>query len=243
MNEYKNLSITITTDYLSKYPHLAADGAKTRKEQIANIENAYSKEISPNIQTTKPDYLVSELLEHLYGYPKEKRNCYQEQYNRQKQTEMMIGKLLERYIINVGKDYDWVFTGECIKAVDFLKKDGVNWEPWQIKNSDNTENSSAKDIRTGTKIQKWFRRFSKPKVIEPKIKKDGTLSKIGFHPNYLEEFERRRKTNDITPFQTPQFNWENFPDTNIKQIASEQGFKDFIFNYFAGKTIFGNVSN
>jgi hypothetical protein len=241
MIKLKNLSIKVTTDYLKKYPTAAADGAKTKKEQIANIENAYSKVISPNIQTTKPDYLVSELLEHLYGYPKEKRNCYQEQYNRQKQTEMMIGELLERYIINVGKDYDWVFTGECIKAVDFLKKDGVNWEPWQIKNSDNTENSSAKDIRTGTKIQKWFRRFSKPRVIEPKIKKDGTLNKIGFSPNYLEEFERRRETNDTTPFQTPLHNWENFPDANIKKIVSEQGFKDFIFDYFKGKTIFGDV--
>ena len=73
MIKLKNLSIKVTTDYLKKYPTAAADGAKTKKEQIANIENAYSKVISPNIQTTKPDYLVSELLEHLYGYPKEKR--------------------------------------------------------------------------------------------------------------------------------------------------------------------------
>ena len=238
--ELQDLSIQVTTDYLEELPKATADGAKTKAEQITNIENAYSKVIKPNIQTTKPDYLVSELLEHLHQYPKEKRDFYQEQYNRQKQTEMMIGEFLERYIINVGKDYGWVFTGECIDKVDFLKMDGEFWEPWQIKNSDNSENSSAKDVRTGTKIKHWFRRFSAPRVIKPKLKKDGTLSKTGFSPNYLEEFEKRRKTNDITPFHTPQFSWENFPDKNMKKITSERDFKDFIFDYFDGKTIFNN---
>ena len=32
----------------------------------------------------------------------------------------------------------------------------------QVKNRDNTENSSSSAIRNGTEIQKWFRTFSKP---------------------------------------------------------------------------------
>ena len=155
---------------------------------------------------------------------------------------MMIGQLLERYIINAAKDYGWIFTAECVKAVDFLKKEENNWIPLQIKNSDNTENSSASAIRNGTKIQKWFRRFSIPRVIDPKFKKDGTLSKVVF-TKYPEEFKRRSEANDTTPFLTPEFNWENFPDHEVKKIVSEHRFKQFIYDYLTGKTIFGTVSN
>jgi len=34
----------------------------------------------------------------------------------------------------------------------------------QIKNSDNSENSSSKKVRKGTPIKMWFRRFSKKYV-------------------------------------------------------------------------------
>ena len=84
--ELENLSIQTTTNYLEQYPEDAASGAKTEEKQISLIKNAYLKKILPNKQTTKPDYLVSELLEHLYQYPKEKRDFYQKQYNQQKQT-------------------------------------------------------------------------------------------------------------------------------------------------------------
>jgi hypothetical protein len=38
-------------------------------------------------------------------------------------------------------------------------KDG--WYALQIKNRDNSENSSSKAVRDNTDIQKWFRTFSK----------------------------------------------------------------------------------
>ena len=37
----------------------------------------------------------------------------------------------------------------------------INWKMLQVKNSDNSENSSSKKIREGTQIKHWFRRFSK----------------------------------------------------------------------------------
>lgn len=36
------------------------------------------------------------------------------------------------------------------------------WEAVQVKNRDNTENSSSSAIRQGTTIEKWFRTYSKP---------------------------------------------------------------------------------
>lgn len=62
-------------------------------------------------------------------------------------------------------DDDWVWcAGEVVKAVDFIrpsKQAGVDWESLQIKNRDNSENSSSSAIRNGTDIKKWYRTVSK----------------------------------------------------------------------------------
>jgi hypothetical protein len=49
-----------------------------------------------------------------------------------------------------------------VKHVDFVKKkpDGT-WQMLQIKNRDNSENSSSKAIRVGTDIKHWYRSFSR----------------------------------------------------------------------------------
>lgn len=51
-----------------------------------------------------------------------------------------------------------------VKAVDFIKPPDMaagNWRLLQIKNRDNSENSSSSAIRIGTHIEKWHRTFSK----------------------------------------------------------------------------------
>ena len=47
---------------------------------------------------------------------------------------------------------------------------------------------------------------------------------------------------DKTLFHTLEFNWEKFPDQEVKKNVSEHGFKEFIYDYLTGKTIFGTVS-
>ena len=50
------------------------------------------------------------------------------------------------------------------KAVDFIKppiSPTADWQLLQVKNRDNSENSSSSAIRIGTKIEKWHRTFSK----------------------------------------------------------------------------------
>ena len=180
-----NFSKELTTEYLGQYPDEASRYCKTREKQILNIEKHFSKEISPKDRTTKPDYLTSKMLESVYNHKELERDRIQEHYNDQKQAEMMIGELLERYIYSKGKKYGWAFTGSCIKSVDFIKKDKKGkWTTLQVKNSDNTENSSSSKVRDATTIQKWVRRNSKKgttlwaKFPDPELQKQ--LTEKGF---------------------------------------------------------------
>ncbi len=223
--DLKNFSIELTTEYLEKYPDNASRYCKKEIDQIKNIENAFNKKIAPNTPTTKPDELVSEILEFLFEYKIEDRKQIQNQYSNQKQVEMMVGELLERYIAKEGINFGWAFTAECIKAVDFIKKDGDDWIKLQIKASDNTENSSAKLVRDKTPIKHWFRRFSSPKKKIPKLKKNGELSKKGLTP---EEYKKCLESKDYSAFTQPDYNWNNFPDEDLIKVLSEDGFRNFI---------------
>lgn len=224
-DKYLKLSIDLTTKYLEEYPENASRYCKTKEKQIANIKKNFNKIIAPNEPTTKPDILVSRILESLFDHELSRREKIQKQYNDQKQTEMMIGELLERYISQKGQVFGWAFSGECIKAVDFIKKDGDQWIKLQIKTSDNTENSSAKAIRDDTPIKKWFRRFSSPQTKTPVLKKNGKLSKKGLTD---EEYQERLISGDLSTFTQPDYNWDNFPDDDLKKVLSEEGFIKFI---------------
>lgn len=74
-------------------------------------------------------------------------------------AENIGGSLLEEYLAVNLTGFGWYCCwGETMKSIDFVDKDG---RLLQVKNSDNTENSSSKTVRDGTKIEHWFRRFSK----------------------------------------------------------------------------------
>ena len=159
----KNLethSVRLTLQFLEEFPDQASKKCKTKEKQIANINKSLNDNILPNKRTTVVDNLTSELLEMVFKHKKIDREKIQNNYNDQKQMEMMIGKLLERYIATIGQKYGWAFTGECIKSVDFIKKEDACWTTLQVKNSDNTENSSSQSVREGTTILKWVRRNS-----------------------------------------------------------------------------------
>jgi len=72
--------------------------------------------------------------------------------------ENLVGDLLEEYLSERLKPFGWYCAwGSTIDAVDFCNKKG---ELLQVKNSDNSENSSSSRVRSGTKINKWSRRKS-----------------------------------------------------------------------------------
>ncbi|MBO1436941.1 SinI family restriction endonuclease [Meiothermus sp. CFH 77666] len=75
-------------------------------------------------------------------------------------AENLLGELLERYIANRLEPHGWVWcAGNVVRSVDFLSQDLSI--ALQIKNRDNSENSSSSAIRDGTNIQKWFRIYSR----------------------------------------------------------------------------------
>ncbi len=79
-------------------------------------------------------------------------------------AENMVGDLLERYLASVLEPMDWIWcSGSIVKAVDFVRppaRTGETWRLLQVKNRDNSENSSSSAIRIGTSIEKWHRTFS-----------------------------------------------------------------------------------
>lgn len=112
---------------------------------------------------TKPDEVVALVLRIVYGYPKDKTESMKLEHQHAMSAENIVGALLERYIASVMESHNWVWcAGDIIKAIDFLhlKTDG-KWIVLQVKNRNNTENSSSSAIRNGTEIQKWFRSFAK----------------------------------------------------------------------------------
>lgn len=75
-------------------------------------------------------------------------------------VEGSIGYLLEKYIDSKVTDGKWIWcAGSMVKSTDFIKKTDSGWLQLQIKNRNNTENSSSSAIRTGTNIKMWFRFF------------------------------------------------------------------------------------
>ena len=81
-----------------------------------------------------------------------------EGHSLQMSIENIIGDLLEEYLSIKLCDYNWVCCwGSSIDAVDFCNSKG---ELLQIKNSDNSENSSSSRVRNGTEIKKLSRRKS-----------------------------------------------------------------------------------
>lgn len=120
------------------------------------------KTISPKTPKTVPDQMVSELLCIYFNYPRERLNEMKREHQDAMAAENMVGILLEEYIDSISKNYGWVHcAGELVKKVDFIKYQDNKWKLLQIKNRDNSENSSSSAIRNGTDIQKWFRTFSK----------------------------------------------------------------------------------
>ena len=152
-------------DYLKAHPQ---DWAYAKRSELTlqNIRSDICKffETDPQISPpgTVPDELVAEVLEVLCDADPNSRHTIQKQYNQQKQVEQKIlGMFLELYILKHSFNFGWVQTGNCIRGTDMIKKnaDG-SWFKLQIKNSDNTTNSSSAGFIADKAIT-WRRRNSK----------------------------------------------------------------------------------
>lgn len=119
----------------------------------------------PTPPQTQPDAMVGVILEDYFGVPKELICDIQKWYSFSMGAENFIGDLLERYLAQELEPKGWIWiSGSLVKGADLLKPPALVGDAWrvlQVKNRDNSENSSSSAIRKGTVIEKWFRTFSK----------------------------------------------------------------------------------
>jgi len=118
--------------------------------------------IEPSVPKTVPDMMVSQLLISYFKYPQDQVNKIAIEHQHSMAAENMVGALLEKYIDSIASKYGWIHcVAELVKKTDFIKLENGKWRLLQVKNRDNSENSSSAAIREGTSIEKWFRSFSK----------------------------------------------------------------------------------
>lgn len=150
------------TSKLSPKPSVETEDGLTR---LANrYFKGYRQSDFPVEPSTIPDEMVSVVMEEAYGYTPEECQKIKLEHQHAMCAENCVGNLLERYLdseLRPKSGWSWC-CGEFVKAIDFIRRnDNGEWIALQIKNRNNSENSSSSAIRDGTEIQKWFRSFSK----------------------------------------------------------------------------------
>lgn len=139
-----------SSDYIRKQAHVFFNSRKARE---------------PKPPQTVPDEMVSVILVSYFDIPKADAERVRREHLLSMGAENLVGDLLERYLASVMEPKGWIWcSGAMLKAVDFIKPPdsyGKDWTLLQVKNRDNSENSSSSAIRGGTTIKKWYRTFSK----------------------------------------------------------------------------------
>jgi hypothetical protein len=119
---------------------------------------------APKPSATVPDEMVSVILVSYFGIETENVDRIKREHLLSMNAENMVGDILERYLASILEPEGRIWcSGAVVKAVDFIKPESAEhgWRLLQVKNRDNSENSSSSAIRAGTNIEKWFRSFSR----------------------------------------------------------------------------------
>lgn len=140
-------------------------GSEEYWERLAHKFVHGRKPRAPQEPVTVPDSMVSVILQEYFGLDENVIAKVAKEHSLSMAAENIVGDLLERYIASKLEPLGWVWcSGEVVKKVDFLaarKGRSFEWVPVQVKNRDNSENSSSSSVRAGTSIVKWFRTFSR----------------------------------------------------------------------------------
>lgn len=159
-------------EFLKANPSLAS---RLRNRSVPIGSNQYielaaqqfykSRQISiPATPSTIPDEMVSFILHHWIEIAEDQLERIKQEHLLCMGVENMVGELLERYLATGLEPNGWVWvSGSLIKGVDFLRPPTADFQKWyvlQVKNRNNSENSSSSAIRIGTEIKKWYRTSS-----------------------------------------------------------------------------------
>ena len=158
--------------YLNDFPENLSVRSKkysvdvSTKEGIAILGAKYFSSFynrtAPKLPTTVPDEMVSFIMMKVFDYTEKEAQSIKISHLQSMAAEDAVGTFLERYLDSVLRPKGWAWcSGDFVKAIDFIKYENGTWFELQIKNRDNTENSSSSKIRENTNIQKWYRTKSK----------------------------------------------------------------------------------
>ncbi len=152
-------SFSLIADFLTE----TKENSNLDSATLTKLARKFTKERSmpcPSMPSTITDDIIALILERFYN-----ETNVEEALKHHKQAmsaENIIGKLLERYIASVAEPAGWAWcSGSIVKSTDFIKRSKRGWIQVQIKNRDNSENSSSASVRQDTEIKKWFRTFSR----------------------------------------------------------------------------------
>ena len=170
--EKKNQSIFTEGKPFNKYRskkiiYRSKEHLKILKERFMNDrpEIRDKLKLDKSKKNVVPDRAIYEYIKEKHSFTEENTELVKSYHNIAMDAENRFGYYLEEFIYSKIKLENWVWcTGSILRSIDFIKenKDDKK-DPWimlQIKNSDNSENSSSSKVRKGTNIKKWFRRFS-----------------------------------------------------------------------------------
>ncbi|ENM3908799.1 DNA topoisomerase IV subunit B, partial [Vibrio cholerae] len=135
---YDALKLNDIDKWLNKY----LNGYKNRKSVTqGNPTNTYDDDIN--------DTIINAIRSDI------NMNTINEASKLLKRSQMAIGNLLEEYLAEELAVHGWYMAwGETVKSTDLVSNKN---ERLQIKNRNNTENSSSSQVRNGTDIIKWHR--------------------------------------------------------------------------------------
>jgi hypothetical protein len=174
VNPTLRATYTSLISFLAEFPKAASGmrGASApdigSKHYIENQASAFAsarEHRAPKAPVTIPDEMVSVILHEYFDIPVADLERAKREHLLAMGAENLVGDLLERYLAAVMEPRGWIWcSGAMVRAVDFVKPPaqvGGKWRLLQVKNRDNSENSSSSAIRLGTDIEKWHRTFSK----------------------------------------------------------------------------------
>lgn len=173
INPHLSERFQILIKFLSEFPESSTKprskkirdnfGKEEHIEYLARNFNDSRRPKKPTPPNTVSDQVVSLVLSVSFGIPEENLSRIQEEHRLSMASENIVGELLERYLAEKLEPSGWIWcSGTSVKAVDFIhyNSEANEWGLLQVKNRDNTENSSSNKVRDNTEIKKWFRTYS-----------------------------------------------------------------------------------
>ena len=132
---------------------------------VACFRNGYNNRPSERVANpmgTIPDPLIGELIQQQMECDENKKNEIISSHRLAMSVENIIGLLLEEFLWEKLRPHGWVMAwGGTISFVDFCRS-GDDSPLLQVKNSDNSENSSSKKVRRDIpRIKLWARKNSR----------------------------------------------------------------------------------